>query len=144
MVDGVDYDGGDDEGLVDRLSAWDDVDIEAVLERSQDAAAQRLEQELKRIDAQLDGRDAVHEEIVDELEWKIERYTDRLESLYKRGSGRRDGTRERLRNRIESFYRELREERREHWQDRQDLAQERRSVLRELEELDEDLLAELL
>lgn len=142
-LDQYDY-ATDAHGVVDQLAGFNDIDINEVLERSQASKKQRLEQELARIREQLEARDTVHEEIVDELEWKIDQYTDRLGSLYARGKGRADGKRERLQDRIVAFYRQLREEQREHWQDKQQLEQERRQVRRELEELDDDALSELL
>lgn len=52
--------------------------------------------------------------------------------------------RDRLRNRIEEFYRELRTENRGHWRDRQELERERREVLRERAEVNDDTLSDLL
>lgn len=135
------YDDGT--GLFDNIARWD-VDIDQLLERSRLSEEERLERELEQINQQLAGRGEVHEEIVDELEWKIEWYTDRLESLYKTGRGRKDGTRDQLKNRIEDFYAALRQERREHWQDRQELEQERREVLRELHEVTDASLSDLV
>lgn len=145
MSDLSDYDYATDEnGVLNQLSGFNDVDISAVLERSNASKKERLAQELEQIRDQLDARDTVHEEIVDELEWKIERYTDRLGTLYASGTGRADGKRERLQNRIEEFYQQLRQERRAHWRDRQELEQERREVRRELDELEDESLSELL
>jgi len=138
-----DYDYAERDGLVDRLQAWE-ININDVLEESQESAAERLAKELERIEQQLEARGTVHEEIVDELEFKVEWYTDRLESLYTTGRGRKDGKRERLQNRIEAFYQELRDEHRGHWRDRQKLEQERREIIRELTELGDMSLAELV
>ena len=113
--------------------------VDQFLERSQRHHNDRLANELNRIDEQLEERDAIHTEIVDELEWKIKRYTDRLEHLYNTGIGKQDGTRERVKDRITSFQEQLREEHRDHWRDRQELERERRTILRELAELEEDL-----
>ena len=88
------------------------------------------------IEEQLERRDEVHEEIVDELESKLDWYKDRLESLYKQSRGR-NGEREQLKQRISSFYRQLREEKQQHWRGRQELEQERRDLLRELNENEE-------
>lgn len=137
-------DRGYDEGLLDRLEPWDDIDVADVLERSEDAERDRLAAELARIEEQLEGRDAVHEELVAELERKIDRYTDQLETLYAQMRGRKGGVRKRVKDRIEAFYQELREERRRHWEDRQELEETRRAVLRELSELDDASLSELL
>ena len=134
----------DSEGLLDRLSSWDDVDVNAWLEQSQESHEERLEQELGEIHEQLEGRDDLHAKIVDELERKLGWYIDRLEKLYTHGTGRSDGQRERLQDRIEAFYQEWRREQREHWQDRQQLEQERRAVLRELEEASDASLSEFL
>jgi trichohyalin len=123
---------------------WRDIDISAALEESHASREERLEQDLERIAEQLEGRDELHADIVDELEWKIDRYTDRLESLYTTGRGKEDGERNRVKQRLTEIYRELRDEHREHWQDRQALERERRDVLRELAALDDDNLLEML
>ena len=133
----------DTRGLFDQLDSWGDVDVDAWLEQSQKSHEERLEQELKEIREQLEGRDAVHTEIVVELEQKLEWYIDRLEKLYAHGIGQSDGKRERLQDRIEAFYREWRREQREHWQDRQQLELERRTILRELEEATDESLSDL-
>lgn len=142
MAEGDHYDERP-EGLLDRLDA-SDFDAAGFLEESQEAERERLEQELRDIEEQLEGRDELHAEIVERLEWKVEWYSDRLGRLYRQHRGQRDGTRERLRDRIERFYTELREEHREHWRDRQDLFSERREIARELSELEEFSIEELL
>lgn len=91
----------DPDGFLDHLTDWNDIDINEILEQSEERQKERLTHELERIEQQLDGRGEVHEGIVDELEWKLDWYTDRLDSLYKRGVGKTDGTRERPRNRGE-------------------------------------------
>lgn len=132
-----------EDGLIDRLSGWN-IDVEEVLERTRSAKRYRLERELERIREQLEDREEVHADIVQELEFKVDVYQRRLEDLYTTGRGERDGERRRLQDRIESFYRALREEHREHWRDRQELEQERREVLRELAELEDGSLSDLL
>lgn len=127
----------------DRSTTWDTA-VRQLLDQSQEEERERLAQELEQIEDQLERRDTVHEDIVSELEWKIERYTDRLEHLYMIGKGRRDGTREQLKDRIESFYTALREEQREHWRDRQELERERRELRRRLAEVGDEALSELL
>jgi hypothetical protein len=137
-----DYDAIDVE-REDQSSSWDE-SITRFLEQSQHQHQDRLDAELEAINRQLERRDELHAEIVDALEWKVEWYTDRLERLYLHGRGKLDGKRERLQDRIEAFNRELRDEHRQHWRDRQNLEQERRDVLRELDEADAELLSELL
>lgn len=119
-------------------------EIADFLEQSQATQREQLEEELAAIATQLAERDRIHERIVDQLEWKIERYTDRLGHLYRTGRGKTDGRRERLKDRIEAFYQDLRDEDREHWRDRQELEQERRTIRRELDEVDADTWSELL
>lgn len=111
-------------------------DIESFLEESQRRAIDRLETELDRIDHQLNRRDEIHVEAVEELESKLEWYMDQLEELRRRPTTEREKRRE-LKARIREFYSDLRTERRSHWQDLQDLERERRTLRRELAELDE-------
>jgi len=119
-----------------------DFDIEEFLEQSQRQEKQRLEEELDRIKDQLKSRDEIHEETLDELESKLDWYLDRLETLYKRGGGTpRD--RDQLKSRITEFYRDIREERQQHWRDRQQLEKERRELQRSLEEINSNNLQQL-
>ncbi|MFA1610037.1 hypothetical protein [Halobellus rubicundus] len=119
-------------------------DINELLEETGQRQQQRLEKELERIEQQLEERDEIHREIVDELESKLSWYTDRLESLYKQRTGK-TGERQELKNQISSFYRQLREEKQQHWHDKQKLEQERRELLRKLEEAsDTELFDEFL
>lgn len=127
---------GTDSALFDAADSWGDIDVSNLLEQSQARETERLEQELAQIKQQLDTRRQIHDEIVSDLTWRIDRYTDRLEHLYTIGKGRLDGTREQLKDRIVEFYRDLRAEYREHWQDRQQLEQELRQVEREMAELE--------
>ena len=113
---------------------WD-FDIEKFLEQSQDLERQRLEEELQRIDQQLERREEIQDETVGELESMIEWYKERLIKQYKRNSTKQI---EELKQSIREFYRELREEHRHSWRDRQQLEQERRNLLRELREIEDD------
>jgi trichohyalin len=98
-----------------------------------------LERELERIEAQLSERKEIFEEHRTELESKLDWYIERLETAYRQ---RRDP--EDLKQRIEEFYRLLRQERVKHWRDRQELEQDRRELLRELDKLSDADLSELL
>ncbi len=138
-MDYVDYDVWDGQTAG---TSWEAVN--RFLERSQQRQEARLSAELDRIDAQLDRRDTIHNEIVDELEWKIDRYTDQLNRLYRTNSGKQDRTRDQLKDQLDTFQQQLREEHRAHWRDRQKLERERRDILRELAELEETELSELL
>ena len=121
---------GTSEGTTD----WE-LDIEKFLEQSQDLGRQRLEEELQRIDQQLERREEIQDKTVDGLESMIEWYKERLIKQYKRNSTSQI---EELKQRIREFYRELREEHRHSWRDRQQLEQERRNLLRELREIEDD------
>jgi len=119
-----------------------DFDIEEFLEQSQRQEKQRLEEELERIKDQLESRDEIHEETLDELESKLDWYLDRLEDLYNQGAGSQDEQDE-LKTRIREFYKQLREEKRRNWNDRQSLERERRKILREFSELIDENVTDL-
>ena len=123
--------------------SWE-LDVEEFLEQSQQQERQKLEAELQRIGRQLDRRGELHEEAVGELESKLDWYSDRLEQLHNQFSGKH-GEREKLKDRIQEFYAELRREKRNNWRDRQELEQGRREILRELNEVEmDDVLSEFL
>ena len=121
----------------------EDFDIESFLEESQRQEKRRLNQELERIREQLENRESIHWETLDELESKLDWYTDRLETLRKRSFGKGE-EKQRLKQQIKEFYRKIREEKRQHWHDRQKLEKERRELLRELDEVDSQNLEDLL
>ena len=141
--DPFDYSAGSS-GLFDGGGTDTDTDIVAWLDQSQDAHRTQLEQERAQVTHQLCDRKEIHRQIVEDLAWNLERYTDRLHTLYRRGTGRHDRTREQVKDRITEFEAALHEEYRAHWQDRQALEQERREIRRELAELDETAWSELL
>lgn len=120
-----------------------DLEIEDFLESSIEEERDRLEDELEEITEQLDEREEIHEQLLEELEDKKDWYLDQLETLYLRNIGKQ-GDRVELKSRINEFYREIRSERRKHWRDRQKLEKERREILRELSELEDDSLDQLL
>lgn len=120
-----------------------DFDIEKFLDQSQKHQRQLLESELEEVEDLLEAREALHRENLQELQSKKEWYKNRLKTLYRRGVGKQ-GNRDELKSRINEFYREIRGERRRHWLDRQKLEKERRELLRELNELEDDSLQEML
>ena len=139
------FDYSEDSGdLFDQgVDSWE-WDVEEFLQQSQQQERQKLQQELQRIGRQLDRREGLHEETVSELESKVEWYSDRLEQLRNQFSGKH-GEREKLKDRIQAFYTELRREKRNNWRDRQELEQERGEILRELTDVKmDDLLSDLL
>lgn len=111
-----------------------DLDIEELLEQTTAQESNRIEAELQRIDDQLEARDQLHTEIIDELESKLHQYLQRLEQDRKL-PGRTES--DKLKSDIKQFYRELRNEKREHWKHKQTLERERRELLRELTELEQ-------
>ncbi|MXR40061.1 hypothetical protein GRX01_01630 [Halobaculum sp. WSA2] len=121
---------------------WD-LELKELLQESKEQQQDRLEEELKRIEQQLEERNQVHREVVDELESKLDWYKNRLEDLYKQRRGKA-AERSQLKNQITLFYRQLRNEKQQHWCDKQELEQERRDLLRSIDELSsENLLDEL-
>jgi aminoglycoside phosphotransferase len=117
--------------------------VEQFLERSRRERNERLEQELAQIKAQLERRDAIHAEIVADLEWQVERYTEQLKRLFQQPTAR-DPRRDRVKDRIAAAEEALRDERRAHWRDRQDLEEAQREIHRELADLDDAVLLEFL
>jgi len=122
-------------------SFWD-FDVEEFLEESQRSERQRLEKELERISEQLENREEIHREALNELEGKLDWYKDRLKKLYKQSRGRK-GERGELKNQIQRFYQLIREEKQRCWKDRQRLEERRSEKLRELAELENTALSEL-
>jgi len=114
-------------------------DVEEFLRESEQRDRERLADELERIDDLLDERERIHEDAVSELESKLEWYIERLEDLNRRGI---DRDQDELKQRIEEFYRDIREHERKQWLDRQELERERREVERELEQADLDEVLE--
>jgi superfamily I DNA/RNA helicase len=111
----------------------DDWDLDRFLEENQENQRQRLETELDRIQNQLDRRDEIHEEVLDELGSKLDWYLERLEEEY-RAHGSSDV--DELKSEIKRFYSLIRDEKQQHWNDKQRLERERRELLRELNELE--------
>ena len=118
-------------------------DVEQFLEQSQEREQQRLGNELARIEEQLEERDSIHEATISELESKLDWYLHQLEIMYQRNAGK-TGRRDEVKSRIKEFYGEIRDEKRSHWADRQELEKERRTLLRLLEEVEDDEIAKLL
>lgn len=112
-------------------------DVKHVLEQSEEAKRRRLERELERVEAQLARRTELYEDAVETLEARINRYVNEVKQTYSRPFGGNQEQREELQEHIGELYRELRREKRQHWQDRQSLEQERREILQRLEALEE-------
>jgi trichohyalin len=130
------------ERILARPRSWE-IDVEQLLEQSQGATQERVERELERLEEQLEEREAIHQTIINELEKNIDWYVDQLRALYTGFSVVNADKSTRLKREISTFYQELRQERRDHWQDCQQLEQERRDLLHELEELEDDVLGYL-
>ena len=112
-------------------------DVKSFLEKSRKRQQERIDRELQRIEEQLEQRESLHTESIDELESKLDWYIERLEDLYRRSFDTSEEA-EKVKDRIEEFYREIRIEKRKRWQDRQKLQRERRELLRERSQVDLD------
>jgi len=117
----------------------DGFDIEEFLERTQRQQQDRLDEELRRIEKQLESRQELFKTTKAELESKLEWYIERLEQAYRLSKDV-----ENLKQKVSGFYDQIREERLRHWQDKQELEQERRELLREIREIEESDLDSLL
>ena len=120
----------------------EDFDIESFLEESHQQQKQRLNQELEKIDEQLERRELIHQEVLNELESKLDWYTEQLDDLRKRSFGKKE-RKQRLKQQIQWFYQEIRKEKQQRWRDRQELEKQRRDLLRELNEIDTDVFEQL-
>jgi hypothetical protein len=100
-----------------------------------------LEEELERLRDQLEQREQIHEEIVEELKSKRDWYLQRLKQEYST-LGKSDV--KELKQEVKRLYSELRSEKQQHWQDTQQLERERRELLKELSELDQTGFEELI
>ena len=120
----------------------EDFDIESFLEESHQQQKQRLNQELEKIDEQLERRELIHQEVLNELESKLDWYTEQLDDLRKRSFGKKE-RKQRLKQQIQWFYQEIRKEKQQRWRDRQELEKQRRDLLRELNEIDTDVFKQL-
>lgn len=118
--------------------------VMAIVRELEQTERDQLANDLARINEQLDQRDRLHTDLLDDLQWKRDRYREQLQTLYRHGRGKTDGTRDRVKSRIADLEQAIRRERREHWQDRQQLEWERRDVLRDLAALNMDRLSEVL
>jgi len=122
----------------------EDIDATEILEQSRGTQQDVLQRELERIEDQLDERDRLYREVRDDLTSRIKRYRNELQQARSRPFGGNEARREELKDEIEALSVELRQERRDHWMDRQRLEQERRDVLRQLDRIVEDDVIENL
>jgi trichohyalin len=118
--------------------------IRTVVQELEQRDRDQLAKDLARINEQLEQRDELNSDLLEDLHRSHEWYRDQLHTLYRRGRGKQDGERDRIKERIADLERAIRHERREHWQDRQQLERERREVLRDLAALEADRLSEIL
>lgn len=120
-------------------SRWE---IDQLLTQAQAAERQRITTELVTIADQLNARTALHENLIHELERERDQYEDRLAQLTRQFASP-DRT-ARPQARLRELSHERRQERRQHWRDRQQLLAERRDLQRQLAELDDEVLTRLL
>jgi len=122
---------------------WDDPAIGAYLAQSHQAEEERIEAELARINDQLAARETLHDELMIELRWQVETYErelDRVATPYTATTEERD----RMTARLRDIHEQMRDERRQHWQDCQQLERERRELRRERAALNDEDLSQLL
>lgn len=111
--------------------------LDAASERERD----RIGEQLKRIDRQLEDREEIHVRNVAELEEELEEAREDLaafttRSFYDEAAAQRE--RERLEERVAELRQQLRRERRARWENHQNLRREKRDLVRELEEVEDD------
>ena len=125
--------------------AVDDINATEILEQSRATQQDVLQRELERIEDQLEERNRLYRDVRDDLTTRIKRYRNELQHARSRPFGGNEARREELKDTIEGLSVELRQERRDHWMDRQRLEQERRDVLRQLDRIvEDDVIEDLL
>lgn len=120
---------------------WRDV-VES-LQAVEASEADRIRDELERVEGQLRDREGMHEEVVDDLRFRIEKYESEVEHMEGMFRGSEEDRR-RLRDQVRELRGELRAEHRRFWRDRQELEEQRRRLLRELAEVEDADLSELV
>ena len=108
----------------------DPLDDDSVLRELQEGHRQRLEDQLESVQAFLCEREKINEELVTELTEEIKRQKNRLDTAIK--EDRPD-----IRDKLERLYRELREEKRGYWSDRESWREQKLELEEELAEIDE-------
>lgn len=134
-------------GLFDRTSQrsrTSTASVQGVVQQLEQQERDQLAKDLTRINEQLDQREELYADLLDDLHRSHDWYREQLQTLYRQGRGKQSGKRDRLKTRIADLEQAIRRERREHWQDRQKLERERREVLRDLAALEADRLSEVL
>jgi transposase len=125
--------------------AVDDINATEILEQSRATQQDVLQRELERIEDRLEERNRLYRDVRDDLTTQIKRYRNELQHARSRPFGGNEARREELKDTIEGLSVELRQERRDHWMDRQRLEQERRDVLRQLDRIvEDDVIEDLL
>lgn len=119
------------------------MDIDEYLDQETQLKRQRLEAEIQAIDQQIEQREALHEEIAGELEFKLDLYEQELERMEKLFRGGEDGRKEQ-REHIRSTRRQLHDELRRFWNDVQRLEGQKRKLQRKIQSVEDDNLSEYL
>lgn len=111
------YDGHlDGTGRQMAIEPWNDPAVLTYLEQSQQAERERLNRELAQIDDQLTARETIHDDLITELEWYIDKYESELDRLAPPVAASTKN-REQVTARLRDLRRQLRNERRQLWQD---------------------------
>jgi len=120
----------------------EDQDFAGLLSKSQEQEQQRIENELKEIESQLENRERIHETETRELEEALQQEEDRLKRLQRPfpPTEKVDAQQQRIRE-LEQW---LQDAHQNHWKDSQQLRREKRRLQRELAELNDTDLSALL
>jgi len=132
----AEYTGTDDD------DAWDD--IAGFLEDTREQHIDRLRAKLGRIETQIEQRYQVFEQTRSEIEDRIRKPAATLERLYGLPSTGPEQRKEELKEELSWLYSRLAETRRRCWQDIQQLEEQKRAVLEELDAVQDESLEEFL
>ena len=119
-------------------------EIKAFLEQSEEQQKERLAKQLILIGRQLEERKEIREKTTEDIQRQIERCTSTLRQIYQGPFGGNSEERETVTDELADLYAELREVYRQYWDDRQTLEKERREIIQQMEELDDESLSSIL
>jgi chromosome segregation ATPase len=140
--DAVDVDPNQDPDLKRDPDDW--AEIASFLDETRQQQLDRLRAKLGRIEQQIDDRYQVFEQTRSEIEDRIRKPAATLERLYGLPSTGPEQRKEELKEELSRLYSRLAETRRRCWQDIQQLEEQKRAVLEELDAVQDESLEEFL
>jgi len=115
------------------IDCGDTIDVEALLSETQKREKERITAELEQIDRQLQRRESIKEQTVDQLTDRLQEEQDRLHRMKRPFKPEKQLAEQK--QRVKDIEQALQQTRRSYWQDTEQLRRDRRHLRRELDEL---------